>query len=158
MNKREDKKSPPSRRKFLVAGIFATLGVFISGFFGLRNAILFLFPKPQDEKYTKYLVAKVDEIPSGESKEVTIADKPVFIIHLPEGFKIFSGICPHLGCVVKWKEKEKHFYCPCHKAIFDKDGTLLAGPSPRPLDEFRVEVEGSLVFVWIAKGKNGIKS
>ena len=151
MNKEEEKTSHPSRRQFLAAGIVAVGGVLLSSLYIIRNGLLFLFPKPPEKEYTKFLVGKVNDIPIGKAKEISIANKPVFVIHLPEGFKVFSGVCPHLGCLVKWKEKEKQFYCPCHKAFFDQDGTLLAGPSPRPLDEFDVQVEGSLVFMHIRK-------
>jgi cytochrome b6-f complex iron-sulfur subunit len=158
MSKEGERGSPSTRRQFLAAGLAAAGGVLLSGFFVLRDGLLFLFPPPGETRYVKYLVAKVHEIPVGRSKRITIADKPVFVTHLPEGFKVFSGICPHLGCIVKWKEKEKHFYCPCHKAIFERDGTVLSGPSPRPLDEFEVRVEDSLVFISLETTQKGIGS
>lgn len=155
MTKTEDKKSPPSRRHFIMSSIAAIGGVALGGLLFLRDSLLFLIPGGKQQEFTKYLVAKVDEIPMGKAKEITIANKPVFIIRLPQGFKVYSGICTHLGCIVKWKEREKVFYCPCHKGFFGQDGTVLAGPPPRPLDEFKVEVEESLVFIWIKKRKRG---
>lgn len=157
MSQEEGRRSPPSRRQFLAAGLAAAGGVLLSGLFVLRDGLLFLFPSPKEKRFVKYLVAKTDEIPVGKAKEITIANKPVFVAHLPGGFKVFSGVCPHLGCIVKWKEREKQFYCPCHKAFFDKDGAVLAGPPPRPLDEFDVRVEGSLVFMSLERSEGGMK-
>jgi Rieske Fe-S protein len=76
-----------------------------------------------------------------------IQKKPVFVVHLEDEFKVFSGICTHLGCIVKWEENKNRFYCPCHKGIFDKTGKVTGGPPPRPLDEFTVEMDDNLVFV-----------
>ncbi|RZJ66305.1 MAG: FAD-dependent oxidoreductase [Flavobacterium sp.] len=42
---------------------------------------------------------------------------------------IFSAICPHLGCIVKWNNDEKSFDCPCHGSRFDTNGDVLNGPS-----------------------------
>ena len=158
MAKTEEKKSPPSRRQFLASSVAAIGGIVITGLYFLRDSLLFLAPGKREKEFTKYLVAKVDEIPIGKAKKIMIRNKPVFIVRLAEGFKVFSGICTHLGCIIKWKEREKYFYCPCHKGFFDKDGTVLAGPPPRPLDEFKVEIDNSLVFIWIEKRRRGIQS
>lgn len=158
MEKDGDQSKTPSRRMFILSSIAAVGGVALSGLLFLRDSLLFLSPGGKKKEYIKYLVAKVDEIPVGKAKEISIANKPVFIIHLEQGFKVYSGICTHLGCIVKWQEKEKVFYCPCHKGYFSQDGSVKAGPPPRPLDEFSVEVDDSLVFIWIKKRTGGILS
>lgn len=58
-----------------------------------------------------------------------------------------SNICTHLGCRVRWIEDQDQFFCPCHNAAFDKDGEVLNGPPPRPLDQYEVKVEGDQLFV-----------
>lgn len=35
-----------------------------------------------------------------------------------------SAACTHMGCLVQWKSTERHFYCPCHEAIFGMQGAL----------------------------------
>ena len=37
--------------------------------------------------------------------------------------------CPHLGCALKWNPIEHSWDCPCHGSRFDKNGSLLEGPS-----------------------------
>ncbi|MGD2050382.1 MAG: ubiquinol-cytochrome c reductase iron-sulfur subunit [Chloroflexota bacterium] len=58
-----------------------------------------------------------------------------------------SNTCTHLGCRVRWIEDQQQFFCPCHNAAFDKDGEVLSGPPPRPLDRYEVKVEGDQLLV-----------
>ena len=62
-------------------------------------------------------------------------------------FKALSNVCTHLGCRVRWVDEEGGFFCPCHNAVFNADGTVASGPPPRPLDEFEVKVEESQIFI-----------
>ncbi len=45
---------------------------------------------------------------------------------------VFSPICPHLGCGYRWDQQDRLFKCPCHGSIYDIEGTVKAGPAPRP--------------------------
>ncbi len=151
MSKEEAKQS---RRSFLKNfGILGALTLAILGF--LRNVVLYLFPPLEKKKYHKYLVSKESEIPIGKAKKIAIGRKPVYVVHLDSGYKVFSGICTHLGCIVRWEEEKGRFYCPCHKGVFDKDGTVVSGPPPRPLDEFKVEVDKKLVFIYVEEKIRG---
>jgi Rieske Fe-S protein len=58
-----------------------------------------------------------------------------------------SNICTHLGCRVRWISDQSEFFCPCHNAVFDKNGNVVAGPPPRPLDRFEVKVENDQLFI-----------
>ncbi len=37
--------------------------------------------------------------------------------------------CPHLGCALKWNEREHSWDCPCHGSRFSEEGDLLDGPA-----------------------------
>jgi Rieske Fe-S protein len=58
-----------------------------------------------------------------------------------------SNICTHLGCRVRWIGDEEEFFCPCHNAVFDKNGEVVTGPPPRALDRFEVKVEDDQLYV-----------
>ena len=63
-------------------------------------------------------------------------------------FKAYNGHCTHLGCGYTLAPDKKTFVCPCHRGQFDiKTGAVLAGPPPRPLDELKVQVRDSAVYV-----------
>jgi menaquinol-cytochrome c reductase iron-sulfur subunit len=71
-------------------------------------------------------------------------------VYTPDGekFKAYNGHCTHLGCGYVFDKDRGHFYCPCHHGEFEvKTGNVLAGPPPRGLDELKVEVRDSAIFV-----------
>lgn len=70
---------------------------------------------------------------------------------VPQDILILNSRCTHLGCTVNWKDEAQAFVCPCHDASFSKEGAVLGGPPPRPLDrfsEFRVTGDGVLEILY----------
>ncbi|MBD3581285.1 FAD-dependent oxidoreductase [Flavobacterium selenitireducens] len=49
--------------------------------------------------------------------------------------EVFSAVCPHLGCIVRWNNDEKSFDCPCHGSRFDTKGCVLNGPATSDLEK-----------------------
>ena len=65
----------------------------------------------------------------------------------PNDILILNSRCTHLGCTDNWKDEAHAFVCPCRDAKFSKQGVVLGGPPPRPLDryaDFRLTDEGVL--------------
>jgi len=62
---------------------------------------------------------------------------------------IFSSICTHLGCAVRWQGETKTFECPCHSARFDADGRPIAGPPTEPLAVLEHKVENGNLQVFL---------
>jgi len=59
----------------------------------------------------------------------------------PNDILVLNSRCTHLACTVNWDPEAQEYICPCHDAVFSKDGAVVSGPPPRPLDrysEFRV--------------------
>jgi cytochrome b6-f complex iron-sulfur subunit len=149
-----NKPENPKRRTFLKNfAIIGTLLVAIEMFF--RNLWEYIFPPKEKKKYHKYLVAKIDSVPVGKAKKIKLGKTPVFVVHLPDGYRVFSGICTHLGCIVRWEEEKQRFFCPCHKGIYDKTGKVIGGPPPRPLDQYKVEVDKNLVYIYVESKTRG---
>ncbi len=71
----------------------------------------------------------------------------IYIIHSQEGYFSLSAVCTHLGCLTAWKPELGIIACPCHGSKFNKDGTKIAGPAPRPLPRLKMWVsdEGNLM-------------
>jgi menaquinol-cytochrome c reductase iron-sulfur subunit len=59
----------------------------------------------------------------------------------------FSNICTHLGCRVRWIDDQEQFFCPCHNAVFDRNGEVVTGPPPRALDRYEVKIEEGQVYI-----------
>lgn len=62
-------------------------------------------------------------------------------------FTAISNTCTHLGCRVRWIAENEQFFCPCHNAVFDKAGSVVAGPPPKPLNQYQVKVEDEQLFI-----------
>lgn len=72
--------------------------------------------------------------------------------------KVFSAVCPHLGCTVQMAGDGKEFICPCHNALFKLDGERVAevagggqNPSPRGMDplEFKIVQDSATKDWWV---------
>lgn len=62
-------------------------------------------------------------------------------------FTAFAVNCTHLGCPVRWVETAELFLCPCHGGVFNRDGTVAAGPPPKPLTRYPVRVHDGEVQI-----------
>lgn len=64
-----------------------------------------------------------------------------------KSLKAFSAVCTHLECTVQYRPDMERIWCACHNGIYDLNGRNVAGPPPRPLDVFKVAVQGDDVVV-----------
>lgn len=62
-------------------------------------------------------------------------------------FVAFSVHCTHLGCPVRWLPSANLFMCPCHGGVYHQDGTVAAGPPPKPLAQYPVRVRNGQVEI-----------
>ncbi|HNV10485.1 MAG TPA: Rieske 2Fe-2S domain-containing protein [Propionibacteriaceae bacterium] len=46
-----------------------------------------------------------------------------------------SGVCTHLGGVVRWNDAERSWDCPLHGSRFAPDGSVLEGPAVAALKQ-----------------------
>lgn len=92
-----------------------------------------------------------------------LPEQRVFVFREAETFHCISAVCTHLGCTVQLARtapgaagpdapgraaQTVEFHCPCHGSKYRGDGTPYAGPAPRPLDYFKLDVapdDGQLV-------------
>ncbi len=58
--------------------------------------------------------------------------------------RVFTTVCPHLGCSVNRNAAGDGFVCPCHSASFALDGdrkNLASNPAGRGMDELEWEID-----------------
>ncbi len=139
-----------SRRKFLrrIVGLWAVLAA------APVVKILLDYVTPIGESNQNLTAVKtravgVSDLPLDSAKIVKIGNKPVIVVHTQSGqFKAFSARCTHLGCIVQYNtEGSPHFSCNCHGSQFDINGINIAGPAPKPLPPYKVQLEASSVYV-----------
>jgi len=77
-----------------------------------------------------------------------VSEKPIYILPMKDGLiRVLSPICPHLGCSIPWNETKQEFICPCHSAVFGKDGSRISGPAPRAMDDLESKIENGMLKV-----------
>jgi succinate dehydrogenase / fumarate reductase iron-sulfur subunit len=63
---------------------------------------------------------------------------------------VYNSRCTHLGCTVHWDEQRQLFLCACHGGAFNPNGSVKAGPPPRPLERYAFKVTDDSLFVEVA--------
>jgi cytochrome b6-f complex iron-sulfur subunit len=105
-------------------------------------------PKQAEVEVTSVKVGKVDAIAKDSGTIVRFGTKPVILIRTAAGdFHAFSATCTHLDCTVQYKKEQGVIWCACHNGKYDLTGRNIAGPPPRPLDEYRVVIQGEDILV-----------
>lgn len=59
-----------------------------------------------------------------------------------------SQTCTHQGGTVEFQANNNRLYCPVHGAMFQVDGTVLAGPANRALTTYKTSVSGNTLRVF----------
>ena len=72
---------------------------------------------------------------------------PVLVSRSGDQIICFNASCTHAGCIVKWDGKTNRFLCACHGGTFDREGNVLAGPPPRPLDRYNFKVDSGHLLI-----------
>jgi menaquinol-cytochrome c reductase iron-sulfur subunit len=152
---------PISRRSFL--GVLLGFGTVVMGAALsvplIRFALHPLLAKTTDIGWSD--VGKIDEFASltAPMKKLVrveqldawrkiISEKAIYVLPMKDGqLQALSPICPHLGCSIPWNESKQQFICPCHVAVFAKDGTKISGPPPRSMDTLESKVENGILKV-----------
>jgi menaquinol-cytochrome c reductase iron-sulfur subunit len=153
-------KSEISRRSFLsiatlgIGGLLA-LGLFVPGLIYLvapflkeqvSDEWLAIGPTSKVEVGTPTLFSAKKEQKTGW---ITNEEELTIYIYTEDGrdYVAMSNICTHLGCRVRWINDRQEFFCPCHNAVFDKQGEVVSGPPPKPLDQYEVKVVDDQIYI-----------
>jgi Rieske Fe-S protein len=135
------------RRKFLSL----LLGGALIGWLGslLYPLARYLIPpKIPEAKLTTLKVARVDEVVPNTALMFRYGRKPGILIRTQEGkFSAFSAVCTHLDCTVQFRSDWGIIWCACHNGRYDLTGRNIAGPPPRPLTPFDVNIKDGEVYV-----------
>jgi Rieske Fe-S protein len=82
------------------------------------------------------------------ARVVPFGARPAILIRTPGGeLRAFSATCTHLDCTVQYRPDLQRIWCACHNGEYDLNGRNVAGPPPRPLDEYDVNVAGDEITI-----------
>ena len=156
-----------NRRQFFTRALGATFGAFV-GLNGI-SYLAFLWPRLSGGFGSDIDVGAVADLQT----EVVLNDGSILPKFVPEARAYIvpfaesdisrsqfegSGVvaggltalfqrCVHLGCRVPWCDASQGFECPCHGSKYNYVGEYEAGPAPRNLDRFAVEVQDGRLIV-----------
>jgi Rieske Fe-S protein len=135
------------RRKFLDAVLGISLTAFAAAV--IYPVARYLSPPRIPEASTsRVLAAKVSELASEGWKIFPFGSQPGILVQVAPGeYRAFTATCTHLECTVQYEKAAKRFWCACHNGFYDLTGRNVAGPPPRPLTAFTVQVVGEDILV-----------
>jgi Rieske Fe-S protein len=141
-------EQPVSKRRtflnyLLGTGIGATL---IAIFYPIIKFVI--PPKVIEAAQSSVVAAKAKDVAPNSGLIFKFGNKPGILIRTAGGdLKAFSATCTHLDCTVQYRPDMKLIWCACHNGQYNLSGQNIAGPPPRPLEEYTVNVRGDDVVV-----------
>jgi len=96
-------------------------------------AVRYIIPNVLYEPDRRFKALKPDDYPDGAT---FFPELRVFLLRKGNSFRAVSAVCTHLGCTVN--KTHTGFHCPCHGTVFEKNGAVVSGPAPKPLEWFAV--------------------
>jgi cytochrome b6-f complex iron-sulfur subunit len=69
------------------------------------------------------------------------------LVGMKAGINALYQKCPHLGCRVPQCDSSQWFECPCHGSQYNRVGEKKAGPAPRGMDRFGVDISAGNVTI-----------
>jgi len=131
--------NPPvrSRRRFLVPGVMAFLGVVL--------AMVWRRVSPPPAALVEGLVTAGSPADYGIDEVRVWPEGRFYMVRGGDGFVALFWQCPHLGCTIP-PPRNGAFECLCHRSRFDLNGEKVFGPAQRAMDRFPIRLhQGKLV-------------
>jgi len=155
----ESKDKQLGRRNFMKAAI-VSIGGLIGAAIGLPAIPYIMGPALQKESDAWIQLGSVGKvelnIPTLFKKTIetqtgwidTEEEISVYVLTSDgQDYVVMSNVCTHLACRVRWIPERDAFFCPCHNGVFSREGNVVDGPPPRPLDRFESKVEDGIIFI-----------
>jgi menaquinol-cytochrome c reductase iron-sulfur subunit len=151
-------REPETGRRRFLGGLASGIGTLAGIALIVPWIRLFMTPTARTDPQVWRSIGSLQDFPVGDPVRVTYLDPAP----LPwagfaarnaawvrrdseQEFTAFTAYCTHVGCPVRWDEGAHLFLCPCHGGAFHANGTVAAGPPPRPLDRYPIRVRDGLV-------------
>lgn len=105
-------------------------------------------PEVAESPVNRVLAGRLSELAVNTGKLFRFGSKPGILLRTPAGeVRAFSAACTHLNCTVQYRADFQHLWCACHNGHYDLQGRNIAGPPPRPLEAFKVDIAGDDIYV-----------
>ena len=141
---------PPkvTRRSFMMSWAGAAWGTFgIASGVGSVAMLRFMLPNVLFEPPQVYKAGKIEDYEWDKPDERFKNDKKTWIVKLHKDWNgkqqlaALDTTCTHLGCTPNVLFSELKIKCPCHGSGFRFNGINFEGPTPRPLERYKVSID-----------------
>jgi cytochrome b6-f complex iron-sulfur subunit len=145
----DDVVEPEATRRGFVNWLLSTSAVafVLSVLYPLSR---YLVPPPTGESTAASVTIpiKPDEVKPNTGQIFKFGSRPGILVRTAGGqLRAFSAVCTHLNCTVQYRPDLSEIWCACHNGHFDLNGQNVAGPPPRPLEAYVVNVRGNQIVV-----------
>jgi cytochrome b6-f complex iron-sulfur subunit len=127
---------------------------FLNWFLGTSFGALFVsvaYPVARFVSPPRIPEASTNQVEAGMTNDPQLVEKgfkivrfglePVILVKVSElEYRAFSATCTHLDCIVEYQKDKSRMWCNCHGGAYDLTGRNVAGPPPRPLTPYKVNV------------------
>jgi Rieske Fe-S protein len=138
----------PTRRGFVNWLLSTSAGAFVLSV--VYPVSRYLVPPPAGESTAASvtIALKPDEVKPNTGQIFKFGSRPGILVRTAAGdLRAFSAVCTHLNCTVQYRPDLGEIWCACHNGHFDLNGHNVAGPPPRPLEPYVVNVRGNQIVV-----------
>jgi len=153
-----------SRRKLLLSFWFGAQAILAALIVipGIRYFIQPLFEKAQSQRIQ---LGDLRAIPENEPTQVDYSvlqragyevkqhQNFVYVLREQGKVKVFSPVCTHMGCNVRWDSQSQEYQCPCHGGKYNKEGQVIAGPPPHALHQYSADVKDGALWITLGEYK-----
>lgn len=128
-----------TRREFLNYVWGASMALFLAQFGGI--SFLFAMPRFREGEVGGKFSQNIGDFGYDSNGTPNANNVGKFwMVKVDDTINAIYKVCTHLGCLYGWNSTGKIFACPCHGSQFQVNGTWIAGPAPRSLDSFKMQI------------------
>jgi cytochrome b6-f complex iron-sulfur subunit len=105
-------------------------------------------PEVAEAPVNRVLAGKLSQLAPNNGVIFRFGSVPGILVRTPAGdVRAFSAVCTHLQCTVQYRPDLQEIWCACHNGLYDLQGKNIAGPPPRPLTPYKVDIAGDDIYV-----------
>jgi cytochrome b6-f complex iron-sulfur subunit len=137
-----------ARRRFISWFLGTSAGAFLIAV--LYPVSRYLIPPRVSESTAASVTLhiKPEDVKPNTGQIFKFGSRPGILLRTPAGeLRAFTAVCTHLNCTVQYRPDISHIWCACHNGHYDLNGINIAGPPPRPLEQYVVNVRENEIVV-----------
>jgi len=146
-----------SRRQFAFLGTQA-VGAVVTVLLGIPIVGFILSPLFHRQQVLWRQVGDISGVPDRQPTKFVVSfpqdewttaneDLAVYVVKINSNYLVFSNVCTHMQCPVRWQADLGQFLCPCHGGLYDITGKNIGGPPPKPLPQYVHRIDGATLFI-----------